>query len=940
MKSSHIHPLIRVAILLSIAALSSLVSAQVFPEVAPEIVFAWKANAADAVVVFNYDGSYHHIQGGTADPAMERGFFTWDKETQVFTNQSYIDTSGTAGFSFPAAGPSNTSLIAISGDTLTYTPNGNAPLVFTRVVNTTNAIVGSWKIPGERFTVTFLADGSYYLADEANDAPFGYTGMEKGSYTWNSSSKAFTATPNIDTNGDVGFSNVPGATVNITGNSLVFAASGESTTLARIVTSASPLDQPDFGIVRYANYVQTSNAAPTSAPYNLGIESAPHFLEAFVGSAIGATAPTLKIGMGTPVVIDAEDGGKFEIEEPFASVSALNSFSPAASTVLFKDGTAEANLTTSASLTFPSIPKIILRAGDAWSGGVYRFGQSEVLQWTLPAGFNPSQYLTNLDVHDLVDDQTLVNTVLQGEVTHFDLQNKLQPGRQYEIELEFFRIDSTTTTGNGIFSGKLGYVLSASSTSFKVAALPAGEVPIITELPTSQVGTPNTPLTLSVGINTAAFPTADFRWLRNGEPIPGQSANSLYIPNFDFDVHSGRYTIIATNPLGSIESESFSLGKVGTASRHVQRLILSKRRISEQQSATLLTEIGAAFDARVEGLDLTNSFPSTGVRIEKLLGATTPLAFDGDHWDAETDFSSFTAMQTAFPNGSYNFHVGAETVLMTMIGNNYPNEPLVTSSIGTWVNGKLQVTAAQAAAGFTLTTNATTGDGVATLKITDSNDDEILSAQANTTPSAPDFVTATLAPNQLSLGQTYEVETHFDQVREFNSLTNRTWGPPTEGNAQALTLQSTTSVMKIEVVPDAVGNPYADWAAGFFNPTQLANPAISGPGADFENDGIPNLLEYLLGGNPILPSSNLLPTITKAPGSANLVFTYKRKLAATGVTQVIEHSPNLAPPWTPAVHGTGGVTIVTSPVDAQTEQVTVTIPSASASRFVRLKANQ
>ena len=97
MKSSHIHPLIRVAILLSIAALSSLVSAQVFPEVAPEIVSAWKANAADAVVVFNYDGSYHHIQGGTADPAMERGSFTWNKETQAFTTQPHIDTSGTAG---------------------------------------------------------------------------------------------------------------------------------------------------------------------------------------------------------------------------------------------------------------------------------------------------------------------------------------------------------------------------------------------------------------------------------------------------------------------------------------------------------------------------------------------------------------------------------------------------------------------------------------------------------------------------------------------------------------------------------------------------------------------------------------------------------------------------------------------------------------------------
>ena len=137
-------------------------------------------------------------------------------------------------------------------------------------------------------------------------------------------------------------------------------------------------------------------------------------------------------------------------------------------------------------------------------------------------------------------------------------------------------------------------------------------------------------------------------------------------------------------------------------------------------------------------------------------------------------------------------------------------------------------------------------------------------------------------------------------------------------------------------------DPYSTWQSGFFNPTQLANPAISGPTIDFDNDGIPNLLEYLLGGNPTLPSSGLLPTVSKAPGSSSLVFTYKRKIAVTGVTQVIEHATSLSQPWIPAAHGASGVTINTAPVpgDVTTEQVTVTIPSTSASRFVRLKATR
>ena len=75
-------------------------------------------------------------------------------------------------------------------------------------------------------------------------------------------------------------------------------------------------------------------------------------------------------------------------------------------------------------------------------------------------------------------------------------------------------------------------------------------------------------------------------------------------------------------------------------------------------------------------------------------------------------------------------------------------------------------------------------------------------------------------------------------------------------------------------------------------------------------------------------------------GGRNLVFRYNRKLTSTGVTQVIEHTANLSAAWTPAVQGQNGVTIATTPLDAATEQVTVTIPTTGSSRFVRLKASR
>ena len=40
-------------------------------------------------------------------------------------------------------------------------------------------------------------------------------------------------------------------------------------------------------------------------------------------------------------------------------------------------------------------------------------------------------------------------------------------------------------------------------------------------------------------------------------------------------------------------------------------------------------------------------------------------------------------------------------------------------------------------------------------------------------------------------------------------------------------------------------------------------------------------------------------------------LSYKRKLAATGVTQTLERSANLSSAWSPAVHGQNGVTIAT-----------------------------
>lgn len=135
---------------------------------------------------------------------------------------------------------------------------------------------------------------------------------------------------------------------------------------------------------------------------------------------------------------------------------------------------------------------------------------------------------------------------------------------------------------------------------------------------------------------------------------------------------------------------------------------------------------------------------------------------------------------------------------------------------------------------------------------------------------------------------------------------------------------------------------YSGWAGSAFTPAQLANAAISGGMADPDRDGIVNLLEFLLGGSPSVPGSSILPTVTSTTQAevTTMTFQYKRKIAAVDVIQIVEHTGDLTESWAPAINGQSGVSIIATPVDASTEQVTVKIPSASGTRFVRLRASR
>ena len=119
------------------------------------------------------------------------------------------------------------------------------------------------------------------------------------------------------------------------------------------------------------------------------------------------------------------------------------------------------------------------------------------------------------------------------------------------------------------------------------------------------------------------------------------------------------------------------------------------------------------------------------------------------------------------------------------------------------------------------------------------------------------------------------------------------------------------------------------WRLRFFgSPSNVGSWADS---ADYDGDGIPNLIEYALNLNPTTPSK--LPAASAVNG-ANFEYTYSRSTAAlnAGTTYAVQWSGTL-----PATWSSTGVTQTVLSDDGTTQQVKAVIPmNGASSMFVHL----
>ena len=188
---------------------------------------------------------------------------------------------------------------------------------------------------------------------------------------------------------------------------------------------------------------------------------------------------------------------------------------------------------------------------------------------------------------------------------------------------------------------------------------------------------------------------------------------------------------------------------------------------------------------------------------------------------------------------------------------------------------------------------------------------------ANFSESARDFVIATADTAPAGLGaDNWQVN-----VNGFPGT--GTWSLAVDGNNLVLSYE-----------PGASG--YGTWIAGFPGLTD------NSPDGDPDSDGITNLVEYVLNGQPGTSSNQILPEAVT--GGGNLSFSFVRREESKGdTTQVLQYGGDLTV-WTDVAipaSSSGNVTITPGSPSAGLETVVVTLPTESnATLFARLKVTQ
>jgi alpha-galactosidase len=140
------------------------------------------------------------------------------------------------------------------------------------------------------------------------------------------------------------------------------------------------------------------------------------------------------------------------------------------------------------------------------------------------------------------------------------------------------------------------------------------------------------------------------------------------------------------------------------------------------------------------------------------------------------------------------------------------------------------------------------------------------------------------------------------------------------------------------VTVSAGPSAFSSWAA---DPAQGLTAGVNdGPMDDPDHDEIFNLMEFALGGAPMVSGQAILPKLTKT-GGGDWAFEYFRSdLSLPPATaQMVEYGSDLTG-WTPVIVPATSSGVVTITPGSPSDHVKVTLPDPGTKVFVRLKVTQ
>ncbi|MEI6377242.1 MAG: choice-of-anchor D domain-containing protein, partial [bacterium] len=163
------------------------------------------------------------------------------------------------------------------------------------------------------------------------------------------------------------------------------------------------------------------------------------------------------------------------------------------------------------------------------------------------------------------------------------------------------------------------------------------------------------------------------------------------------------------------------------------------------------------------------------------------------------------------------------------------------------------------------------------------------------------------------------------------------------GGTIAVNSDSTSGTNTIAASGQGTQTPYEAWQAGKFTPTEIAG-GLTAPAADFDHDGVSNLLEYAFHTNPkVADLTGVAPNVS----GNKMQISFTCLTGRSDITYTVQSSPSLAAgSWTDIAQSVGGATTV--PInssgctvsDTGIDARTVTVTEAAAftgKRFLRVK---